>query len=250
MRDFTIRIYKRLLRAILDERYTIQTFHDYLTAPASKAAIIRHDVDSRKKHSLHFAYIEQALDIRTSYYFRILPTSFDPVIVSLIKNLGHEIGYHYEDLSLARGNMNKAVMLFEQHLAELRQYYPVKTICMHGSPLSRYDNRDIWKDCNYRDYGIIGEPYFDVEYNKVLYLTDTGRTWKNAKISLRDKVNNGYSFSISSTQDIISQLPNLPDTIMFNFHPQRWNDGWIPWLSELVFQNAKNLIKRVLVEKE
>jgi len=59
---------------------------------------------------------------------------------------------------------------------------------MHGSPLSKWDNRDLWKRYNYRDFGIIGEPYFDVNFDKVLYLTDTGRRWDGEGVSVRDKV--------------------------------------------------------------
>ena len=59
---------------------------------------------------------------------------------------------------------------------------------MHGSPLSKWDNRDLWKRYNYRDYGIIAEPYFDLDFDEVFYLTDTGRSWNNSKASVRDKV--------------------------------------------------------------
>jgi len=59
---------------------------------------------------------------------------------------------------------------------------------MHGSPLSRYDNRRICDKYNYRDFGITGEPYFDLDFTKVLYLTDTGRRWDGNKVSLRDKI--------------------------------------------------------------
>ena len=64
----------------------------------------------------------------------------------------------------------------------------VKTICMHGSPLSKWDNRDLWKKYDYRDFGIIAEPYFDVDFDEVFYLTDTGRRWDGDKVSVRDKV--------------------------------------------------------------
>jgi len=46
---------------------------------------------------------------------------------------------------------------------------------MHGSPLSKYDNRKIWEKYDYRDYGIIAEPYFDIDFNEVFYMTDKGR---------------------------------------------------------------------------
>ena len=49
----------------------------------------------------------------------------------------NEVGYHYEVLSKAKGDYEKAVELFEQELKEFRKIVDVKTICMHGSLLSR-----------------------------------------------------------------------------------------------------------------
>ena len=77
---------------------------------------------------------------------------------------------------------------FRLNLRKLRKLYPVKTICMHGSPLSKWDNRDLWKKYDYRDYGIIAEPSFDVDFEEVFYLTDTGRRWDGDSVSVRDKV--------------------------------------------------------------
>ena len=36
----------------------------------------------------------------------------------------------------------------------------------------------------------------------------------------------------------------LPNQIMLNTHPQRWNDDFLRWGKELVWQNMKNQIKR------
>ena len=59
---------------------------------------------------------------------------------------------------------------------------------MHGSPMSKYDSKDLWKKYNYKDYNLIGEPYFDVNFNEVFYITDTGRRWDGEKVSVRDRV--------------------------------------------------------------
>ena len=53
---------------------------------------------------------------------------------------------------------------------------------------NKYDNKQLWKYYNYKAYGIIGEPYFDINFNDVFYLTDTGRRWDGDKVSVRDKV--------------------------------------------------------------
>ena len=78
-------------------------------------------------------------------------------------------------------------MSFRENLEKLRRVVPVETICMHGSPLSKYDNRKLWEKYDYRDFGIIGEPYFDVNFEEVLYLTDTGRRWDGDSVNIRDK---------------------------------------------------------------
>lgn len=241
MRDFTTHIYRKLLIELIRSGYSFQTFQEYLVKPAKRVVILRHDVRTRKKNSLLFAHIEHALDVPSSYYFRILPKSFDPVILSLIKNLNHEIGYQYDDLSFAKGDQKQAIILFENHLGELRKHYPVKTICMHSGPLSKYDNRDIWKYYKYTNYGIIGEPYFDIDFNSVLYLTDTGRRWSNKTIGVRDKVNSPFNLKIRSTRDLVRKVPHFPDKVMIAIHPERWTDAFLPWLFELVFQNAKNI---------
>jgi hypothetical protein len=34
---------------------------------------------------------------------------------------------------------------------------------------------------------------------------------------------------------------------MITIHPQRWTSSPLPWVKELVWQNMKNVVKRVLV---
>lgn len=247
MRDFTLKIYKKLLTTIFDFGYSTTSFKDYLSGNnlGDKLIIFRHDVDRRPTNSLNMAKLENELGIKASYYFRTVKESYDENIIKEVVKLGHEIGYHYEDLSLAKGNFKKAIESFEENLNKLRQFYQVKTICMHGSPLSQWDNRLIWSKYNYHNYGIIGEPYFDIDFNEVLYLTDTGRGWNGLKANIRDKVRSKFKYNFKTTNEIISAFNNkkLPDKIMINIHPQRWSDNLFLWFSELVWQNIKNLAK-------
>ncbi len=127
---------------------------------------------------------------------------------------------------------------------------------MDGSPLSSYDNKDLWNNYDYKDYGIIGEPYYDMDFDEFFYLTDTGRRWDGWKTSVRDKVPqqqkwNKEGLVFHSTNDIIEAADQgkLPDKIMMTFHPQRWHDSSLQWFKELVVQNAKNQVKRLLVKR-
>jgi hypothetical protein len=287
MRDFTLKTFKQLLQELKGNDYTFQTFRDFLKVPAPKAIVLRHDVDARKLNSLRTARLEAELGITGTYNFRMVPQSFDPDVIRQIASLGHEIGYHYEDLAMAakkgrgtnykrQGTRDKkqgkskeewlydaAIRSFESNLEKLRQVAPVETICMHGSPLSKYDNRKMWDKYNYRDYGITGEPYLDLDFSKVLYLTDTGRRWDGERVSVRDKVirrngegekwrggENKYYNLYHSTYEIVKAVQNgqFPDQIMINVHPQRWDDSALPWVKELVMQNVKNVVKRLLAK--
>jgi len=139
-----------------------------------------------------------------------------------------------------------AICDFERNLKKIRRIYPVKIICMHGNPLSKWDNRDLWKRYDYRDFGIIGEPYFDVDFNEIFYVTDTGRKWNNSDASIRDRVDSRFDIEIKSTHHFIEFIKQglIPDKMMINVHPQRWTDRPLPWIKEFVGQNVKNFVKK------
>jgi len=368
MFDFTIKTYKQLIIILTNQDWQFYPFCNFLHSLKNKVIILRHDVDKLPQNALRFAQIEHEMGIKGTYYFRIVPQSFDEKIIKKIAELGHEIGYHYEDLDLvvkrykkqdtrnklkvksspcemrsnfaskiiSQGKKSKvksknqqqatstpvkyapsshftgqaqypvpstqhpaptvkyapvsqftwqastqkedlydlAIESFQKNLEKFRELYPVKTICMHGSPMGRYDNRYLWKKYDYRDFGIIGEPYFDIDFAEVLYLTDTGRRWNGEKVSIWDKEINhkehkpayakasagkgdtevakeslSSKYSFKTTFDIIraAEKGELPDRIMMTFHPQRWSDKPLPWIRELIMQNLKNVVKRTLI---
>jgi len=270
MKDFTLTTYRQLLMALKDAGYIFLTFEEWCdTKPQNRFVILRHDVDLKAQHSLATAQIEAELGIQATYYFRVVPQSNQPEIILSIAELGHEIGYHYEDLSLFKGNAEKALEHFKHQLEYFRQFYPVRTICMHGSPTSKYDNRDIWKSYNYRDFEIIGEPYFDIlsrlspdnkKKCEVLYFTDTARMWDGDKFNVRDKnrkqgtENNSRlsplnSKKIHSSFDLINWISSnsAVNSLMITTHPQRWTENKKEWVTEFLLQNIKNQVKRFLI---
>lgn len=251
--DFTVTQYQKLLQSLIQQDYHFQTFEDFLRNPQEKVIILRHDVDLYPQNSLVFAKIQAENNVKGVYYFRAVPESWDDTIIKKIAELGHEVGYHYENLTTCKGDIEAGFNDFKANLEKLRKLVPVSTICMHGSPMSKYDSKDLWKKYKYKDLGIIGEPYFDVNFNEVFYLTDTGRKWDGVNVSVRDKVKSSYTQSFHSTDDIIKAANNgeLPNKIMFTFHPQRWSNQPLFWFRELVFQSLKNLIKKYFfVENE
>jgi len=99
--DFTVKIYQRLLKALINSGYSFQSFTEFIEKPQKKVILLRHDVDAKKLNSLHFAKIQHELGIKGSYYFRMVPQSFDEKVIKQIAEMGHEVGYHYEDMDFA-----------------------------------------------------------------------------------------------------------------------------------------------------
>lgn len=255
--DFTVKIYFSLLKFLLDAEYKFITYNEYLSSSLpDKLVILRHDVDLLPLNSLRFAHIEHELGIQGVYYFRAVKESWDEKVIKEIAELGHEVGYHYENLTTCKGDLREAYLDFQTNLQKLRELVSVKTICMHGSPLSPYDSKNIWKEYSYKDLDITGEPYLDTDFSKIFYLTDTGRQWNGYKVSVRDKIadyqkewnNRGLSFH--TTKDIVEAIHTgkMPDRIMITVHPQRWNDFGITWVKEFLLQNSKNIIKKLLIK--
>ena len=246
--DFTLQKYTQLLNALKESGVQFQ---------------LRHDVDLLPANSLRTAQIENSLQIKATYYFRMVPESYDESIIRQISALGHEIGYHYESLTTCRGDMEAAYRDFCDNLAKLRKIVPVNKICMHGSPRSPYDSKDLWQHYDYRALGIDYEPYFDTDFSRTIYITDTGRRWDGYHVSVRDKIpqyqeqweNQGLVFH--TTDDIIAQLGN-PDSplrqshyaMLITTHPQRWNPFGIRYLKEYCAQSVKNYINRFLIHRK
>jgi len=297
--DFTTSTFSALISTLKDSGYSLMPFESYISMQPDNAVILRHDVDRRPGKSLKTAEIENRLGVRGTYYFRAHPDSFDISVIRQIAGLGHEIGYHYEDLTDAvkktkdkrqkrfkPGIRNEEELVkialdsFRGNLNMIRQIVPVKTICMHGSPLSKWDSRLLWKYYDYRDLGIVAEPYFDVNLDNLLYLTDTGRRWDVYSVSIRDKglvaregyYNNwkvkpvtGSALSMTSmgaalrsrhlyrsTYDIKHALDckAMPSRLMITLHPQRWSGSFPEWIAEFLGQNMKNQVKYFMIKSK
>ena len=250
--NFTPTKYKTLLKTLKKAGYAFYTFSGFIeNPPETKTVILRHDIDKLPANAMEMAQLEHDMGIKATYYFRVVSFAWDEDVIRQIVSLGHEIGYHYEDLNITKGDYEKAIQHFEKQLARLRAFYPVKTICMHGSPMSKQDNRELWKKYDYRDHGIIAEPYFDVDYSEVFYITDTGRAWNKQSASIRDTVDSGFDIKIKSTSHLLHLIHSnqLPDKVFFNIHPQRWFNPGFAWAKELVWQGVKNGVKNVLTAK-
>lgn len=250
-RDFTYQVFINLLNTFRTEEYKIVTVEEYLNAKQSgKILLLRHDVDRFPLNTLKMATLEKENGFKATYYFRIIPSVYKEDIIKKVRDLGHEVSYHYEDLSLVKGDYHKAIKHFENGLSMIRKFAPAKTICMHGSPLSKWDNKKLWEKYNYKDFGIIGDTSFDINYNKVFYISDNGWGWNNTAVSVRDKVDTNFQIPINSTEHLMELIKTnqLPDQVMINAHPDTFFDPGIKRFVNMFKIKSKNVIKRQIVK--
>lgn len=253
MADFTMDKYRDLCDELLRAEYKGIRIEQYAAgATATRFVMLRHDVDSWPVNALLMASLERSLGLEATYYFRRSPLSEKHGIIESIAGLGHEIGYHYEDLATHKGDYEKAYEAFRSNLTHFRQFYPVKTAAMHGRPLSHWDSKDLWNRYDYRELSLICEPYLDIDFTQVAYLTDTGNCWDGEKYSVRDHVTTHFRFPIHTTDDLINHIREglMPDKLMLNVHPARWNNNPVKWfVRDYILSRPKYIAKKWLKKR-
>ncbi len=229
--DFTLNKYIKLCKSITSSKYIAVPLSEYLKEPKytdHHIIIMRHDIDQNCRYALDLARVEHEYNIKASYYFRITKATYIADILDEIASYGHEIGYHYETVDKCKGNVEMAKSLFKKELTSFRSRYEIKTVCAHGNPLTKFDNKDIWKNLNFQDFGLLGEAFLSLDYSRFAYFSDSGRTWLNnrsQKMPGKDSVETAFKeIQPKSTNDVIKiigegKLPN----ICILTHPERWN---------------------------
>lgn len=244
MRDFTPAAFGRILDALEERRYRIVTVREWARGPADGVAVLRHDVDRRPGNALALAKLEAARGIHVTYYFRTVGTAFDAGVIRAIAGMGHEIGYHYEDLSAANGHPEAARRSFAANLARFAPLADVTTVVMHGAPLSRHYNLDLWQFATLDEFGLAAEAAL-TDYSRCTYFTDAGRSW-HSRANLRD-LPPGASFgpaSVRTSDDLCAYIRQAgAPRLAINAHPERWDHALPLWCRQWTIDAAANLIK-------
>lgn len=242
--DFSLAMYAELCKAL--QAHPVVTVQYYLShMPKSPCIVLRHDVDRSLKNALAMAKLEQEYGISSTYYFRY-PNTFNSKVIEQIYSLGHEIGYHYEALDKAKGDCRKAIAIFQRELEIFRRFFPVKTVCMHGNPLTGWDGRDLWRFYDLWAFGLLGEAFLSCSDIPV-YLTDTGRNW-NGNHNFKDRMKTeNENKDFKSTVDVIRFINSQKvNSIYLNCHPERWGPGYLGWFKALLRDYLFNFGKKAL----
>ena len=251
-RDFTYRTYADLLDTAVEVGYEFLTVREYLDRDRlpPRFLILRHDVDRKPSNALDFARIEAERGIEATYYFRTVDRTLDPRVIGRAETLGHEVGYHYEDLDRADGDAREAHRSFARNLERLREHATVDTACMHGNPLTTHDNRDMWDDDpDFDRYDLLGEAYLSLDFADVTYFSDAGRTWRDCPLKGDDHVVGERLKTVTAdrTADLVDLFRrHRVSRACLHAHPNRWAGSYPEFVAERTRDAAVNAAKRGL----
>ena len=274
--DFTFKKYAEILTAIAHSDYKVIKIADYIQHQKlpEKFIVIRHDVDLDPYCQLKHAELEHLHGIHTSYYFRYIDEVFNEKVINHIAQLGHEVGYHYEVFTKAKGDPVEAMKLFREEQRVFSKKWNASTVCPHGGSfvedtdgysfkhiiklipkviagktvISKHVNLDMWKENKFADFGIIGDAYHSVDFSDILYLSDTGRSWQQRYKRL-DKVESSINpkFNIRSSNDIIRVINNQEASkIYLLIHFEQWKDNFKDWMAWYAAQIVRRVGKRII----
>lgn len=176
---FSHAAYAELVGALADAGYETLTVREYLSPGRlpERFVVLRHDVDRKPQRAEALARLEADLGVSASYYFH--PSAFRETRAERVVDLGHEVGYHYDDVATARGDLRTARALFANNLRVFRRACDVDTVSPHAAALSAYDNASLWADGPaIEEFDLLGDADRSVDYVDIAFLSDAGRTFR------------------------------------------------------------------------
>ncbi len=192
--QFTFKKLQEYFRVVIKEGYEIITCETYAKIKENlshkKIFVNRVDVDFSLKKAKRIAEIFNELNIKGTFFIRLHAPEYNPFsfenfkILKLIRDSGHEIGYHSEVIDEAAIWNESAEACLKRDIDILNRMLDIKIVgvASHGG-MTGLNNLDFWKDEKASDFGLLYEAYdtepgFDL-FNHAFYVSDSSWTyWK------------------------------------------------------------------------
>ncbi len=187
---FTYDYYQKMLKTATGSGYKITSFAGY-DKQHPRTVILRHDIDYTLDGVLRFGEIERELGITASYLVRMHADEYNPFacisfnVLQELSAMGHEIGLHYECMSVGRalGLPPDEVLKREKKTLEDMLGFEIHTCSehrelssvVHGTPL--FDETNDVREFGFTHYAMAPEYCQDMKY-----LSDSNANWKSGDL--------------------------------------------------------------------
>lgn len=219
--------------------------------------VLKHDVETDVSKAYVLAKIEQKFHHRGSYYIQayLMQDESNLSILKEMRDMGHEISYHYDVMDSNHGDIDNAVIEFEANKNIFEKYgFQLKTVCQHGNPVVERvgytSNRDFFRNQSVRDmYSDISDimvNFKEAHNTDYTYYSDAGRKFK----MIFDPINN----DIINSDDKNIEYKDLNALLrggqigkgncIISTHPHRWTKSAVVYsLKGVVFKIIKAAAK-------
>lgn len=241
---FPLSDYLGMLSALAGAGYHFGPVRRYWESWAPPFIFLRHDVDRFVNRAVRMAEAEHDAGFSSTYYFRCRPTGrFPEEAIRKTASLGHEVGYHYEVFTRAKGNEELALRLFREELASLRAIAEVVTVAAHGSPLSLYSNMHLTNFLDLTALGLLGEPQVHMDFSRMLYVTDTGGVFGSP--NNRRDWSDGKNLRTPTAPQLLPEVihPETEASVLISTHPERWPEGHAAVILQRALDWGANTLK-------
>lgn len=225
---FTRAAYAGLVDAIRDGGYETLTVREYLSPGRlpERFVVLRHDVDRKPGRAEALAGLEADLGVSASYYFH--PSAFRETRAERVEDLGHEVGYHYDDVATARGDRQTARALFANNLRVFRRACDVDTVSPHAAALSPHDNASLWeRGPAFEEFGLLGDADRSVDYVDLSFFSDAGHTFRERPADRARALGERDQVATADTPgDLAARFrEGAVDRACLLTHPRRWTNS-------------------------
>jgi hypothetical protein len=201
---FNLAQYRQILQQALASGFSFQTFSQYLTAPARKVVLLRHDVDLSLEYAMEMARLENELGVKSTYFVRLHSTRYNLFdrfnfrYLQQLLGLGFEIGVHQEVCNFTH-NFGDSLELLKREKLIIesilgREVYGVAT---HIPKRNHYALSPEIID----RIGFQYAPDFEIFNREAVFISDSNKHWKK------------YTFE---------EALRISHKILANIHPVWW----------------------------
>ncbi|MBQ2897476.1 MAG: hypothetical protein IJE46_04025 [Clostridia bacterium] len=203
-----------------------------------KYFVLKHDVETSLEKALKLAQIENKYEHKGSYYVQayLLDNEKNIKILNEIKNLGHEVSYHYDVMDATGGDLEQAIELYEKNKVIFENSgFKIKTVCQHGNPVVERkgytSNRDFFRaekvTEKYPDVADIMVNFKEMANTDYSYISDAGLGFQ----IIFDPINNDIVPSkekdvfLGELDKVLELILKGESSVIISTHPHRWTSS-------------------------